>query len=86
MYVKTGDERFSGTDSNVYLRLIYGNDEKTNEYHLTHSKVKDHQTEFLVRNLFETGALDSFQIEIEPTIDNLKQIQVCYFSFPFLDQ
>ena len=63
--VYTGNERFAGTDSNVYIRLLNAQDEETSEDQLTHSNLKFEPGEFPVRNLFEMGSRDRFVIETE---------------------
>ncbi|CAF0867269.1 unnamed protein product [Adineta steineri] len=62
--VYTGTERFAGTDSNVYIRLFNSQGESTSEYQLTHNNwMPEH--EFPVRNLFERGARERFEIKTE---------------------
>ena len=63
--VSTGNERFAGTDSKVYIRLLNAQDEETGEYQLTHSNSKFEPGDFPMRNLFEMGSHDRFVIKTE---------------------
>jgi hypothetical protein len=65
VYVQTGKEKFSGTDSNVFIRLFDDKNQSTNEYQLTHYNWKPEADEFPIRNLFETNARDQFIIKTE---------------------
>jgi hypothetical protein len=75
VYVYTGNERFAGTDSNVYIRLSNSEGGNTNEYQLTHSNWMPEKNEFPVRNLFETGARERFLIQTD-AIGDVASIQV----------
>jgi len=75
VYVYTGNERFAGTDSNVYISLYNEEGESTSEAQLTHSNWLPEKNEFPVRNLFETGARERFQIRTE-YIGSVSKIQV----------
>ena len=75
VYVYTGTERFSGTDSNVYIRLFHGENEHTSEIQLTHYNWLPDTKDFPIRNLFETGARERFLIQTE-NIGSVTKIEV----------
>lgn len=77
VYLYTGTERFSGTDSNVYIRLINEKDESTSEVQLTHHNWLPDNKDFPIRNLFESGARERFHIETGD-IGSLAKIKVRY--------
>ncbi len=77
VYVYTGNERFAGTDSNVYIRLHNEDGESTSEMQLTHYNWLPEKNDFPVRNLFETGARERFRIRTE-YIGSVAKIQVSY--------
>ncbi|CAF1368122.1 unnamed protein product [Rotaria magnacalcarata] len=62
IHVYTGTERFSGTDSNIFLRLFNSKYGYTNEYKLTHENVLIGKNIFPLKNLFEYGEHDRFRI------------------------
>jgi hypothetical protein len=78
--VHTGNERYAGTDSNVYIRLFNSEGESTREYQLTHSNWMPQNNEFPVRNLFEIGAHEQFRIRTED-IGPVDKIQVSILGF-----
>ncbi len=65
VYVHTGNERFAGTDSNVYIRLFNEEGDSTSEIQLTHYNWLPNNNDFPIRNLFETGAKERFRIQTE---------------------
>jgi hypothetical protein len=75
IHVHTGNERFSGTDSNVFIRLFTSKRDRTDEYQLTHENWIIGNTDFPIRNLFETGAHDRFRI-VTKDIGFIEKIQV----------
>ncbi|CAF0758647.1 unnamed protein product [Rotaria sp. Silwood1] len=83
IHVYTGNERFAGTDSNIYIRLFNSKDESTGEYQLTHSNWVPDSNDFLLRNLFETGAQERFRIRTED-IGSVAKIHIRHNNFPFL--
>ncbi|CAF2374033.1 unnamed protein product [Rotaria sp. Silwood2] len=62
IHVYTGNERFAGTDSNIFLRLFNSKYGYTSEYKLTHENWIVGNTIFPLRNLFEHGEHDRFRI------------------------
>jgi hypothetical protein len=75
VYVYTGDQRFAGTDSNVYIRLFNSDGESTSESQLTHSNWMPDDNDFPIRNLFEIGARERFRIRTE-YMGSVAKIQV----------
>jgi hypothetical protein len=75
VYVYTGDQRFAGTDSNVYIRLFNSDGESTSESQLTHSNWMPDDKDFPIRNLFEMGARERFRLRTE-YIGSVAKIQV----------
>jgi hypothetical protein len=73
--VYTGNERFAGTDSSVYIRLFNSEGEGTSEAKLTHYNWIPNNDDFPVRNLFEMGARERFGIQTE-YIGSVSKIQV----------
>ncbi|CAF2077878.1 unnamed protein product [Rotaria magnacalcarata] len=62
IHVYTGTESFSGTDSNIFLRLFNSKYGYTNEYKLTHENVLIGKNIFPLKNLFEYGEHNRFRI------------------------
>ncbi|CAF0720297.1 unnamed protein product [Rotaria sordida] len=83
IYVHTGNERFAGTDSNIYIRLFNAKDESTGEYQLTHSNWVPDSNDFPLRNLFEMGAHERFRIRTED-IGSVAKIHIRHNNFPIL--
>ncbi|CAF2380146.1 unnamed protein product [Rotaria sp. Silwood2] len=83
IYIYTGNERFAGTDSNIYIRLFNSKDESTGEYQLTHSNWIPDTNDFPLRNLFEMGAVERFRIRTED-IGSVAKIHIRHNNFPFL--
>ena len=75
VYVYTGTERFAGTDSNVYITLFNEVGDSTSEIQLTHYNWQPEDTDFPIRNLFETGARERFRIQTE-VMRSVGKIQV----------
>lgn len=75
VYVYTGNERFAGTDTNVYIRLFNSEGESTSENQLTHYNWMPDNNDFPIRNLFEKGARERFRIRTE-YIGSVSKIQV----------
>jgi len=81
VYVYTGNERFAGTDSNVYIRLFNSEGESTSEVQLTHHNWIPENNDFPIRNLFEVGARERFNIRTE-YIGSAAKIQIRHNQFP----
>ncbi len=75
IHVYTGNERFAGTDSNVFIRLYNSEHGYSHEYELTHDNWIFGRYEFPLKNLFEYGAHDRFRIFTEK-IATVKMIHV----------
>ena len=75
VHVYTGNERFAGTDSNVYIRLYNEEGDSTSEVQLTHYNWLPEKSDFPLRNLFEVGARERFRIQTE-FIGEVSKIQV----------
>jgi len=65
VHVHTGTARYAGTDSNVYIRLFNSEGDSTSEAQLTHYNWMPDNNQFPIRNLFEAGAKERFQIRTE---------------------
>lgn len=73
--VYTGNERFAGTDSNVYITLFNEDGDSTSDIQLTHYNWQPDNADFPIRNLFETGARERFRIQTE-AMGSVVKIQV----------
>ena len=80
VYVYTGDKRFAGTDSNVYIRLFNSRNESTSEYQLTHHNWIPERNAFPFRNLFEMNAKERFHIRTQD-ITSIAKIYVSLLFF-----
>ncbi|CAF3341956.1 unnamed protein product [Rotaria socialis] len=81
IHVYTGTERFSGTDSNIFLRLFISKYGYTNEYKLTHENVLAGKNIFPLKNLFEYGEHDRFRIFTDE-LESIEKILVRRDNFP----
>jgi hypothetical protein len=75
VYVYTGNQRYAGTDSNVYIRLFNSEGDSTSEAQLTHYNWMPDNNDFPIRNLFEMGAKERFRIKTE-YIGSVSKIEV----------
>lgn len=79
IHVYTGKERFSGTDSNIFIRLFNTKYGYTPEYKLTHENSIIPNNRIFLKNLFESGERDRFRIFTDQ-IGSVEKIYVRYIS------